>query len=207
VIGLREASGFEGLIVLGVIYFIVSQVQKAGKRGGRPAIQPPDRQPPSASGSAREEQRLSLDTILKEIERVKRQKQLEQPEPARPPLLSSRPAAKPMVASRAGPPQRPEVIQDERGPLGRVAKTRLESAGDVEVRISADEQAEGVVQQRLREVAARNRPLAEADHQAFDQQVRAGEGPPGATRRYTADQLRQALVWREILGPPKALEE
>lgn len=203
--GFREASGYEGLIVLGIIYFIVTLVQKAGKRGGRPAGQPPEKRLPAAAGNVTEPASVSLDTILKEIERVKRQKQLEQQAQRSP--LSSRPAAKSMAAPRAGPPQRPDVIQDERGPLGRIAKTRLESADEVEVRTSADEQAEGVVQQRLKEVAARNRPVAEANRRTVDPAARAQVGPSAVTLRYTPEQLRQAFVWREVLGPPKALDE
>lgn len=234
--GLREASGFEGLIILGVIYFILSRLQKVGKQVGRSPGQPPDRQPPAGVRGAPEQEGSALETILKEIERVKRQKQFERPEPARRPLADSRPELKPMAARRAGPPRRPDVVQDERGPLGRIARTRLESAEDVEVRTSledqgsleitdaseiaedlwrkrqrvvvdADEQAEAVAQRRLQEVEARNRPHADADHRAFDQRVRTGEEAPGAPGRYSSAQLRQALVWREILGPPKALEE
>jgi hypothetical protein len=72
--------------------------------------------------------------------------------------------------------------------------------------IDQDDAAEAVVQRRIREAEARNRPHAVADHKAFDQRIRAEEaaGPRALPR---GEQLRQAMIWKEILGPPKALEE
>jgi hypothetical protein len=232
VTGLQEASGFEGLIILGVIYFVLSLVQKAGKRATQLGQQS-SHQPPSPGNTA--EEGHSLDTLLKEIERVKRQKQLEHPVPARRTLPVSR-RPRPMAPRRAAPPHRPDVIQDERGPLGRTARTPLEGAEEVEVRTSLedqgslevtdtpeiseellrrrervvvdlDEQAEAVSLRRQQEAAARNRSHAEADHRAFDQRVRTTEAPSAVTLRYTPQELRQAFIWREILGPPKSLED
>jgi hypothetical protein len=41
----------------------------------------------------------------------------------------------------------------------------------------------------------------------FDREIRQDDGPASQPRpRYTAAQLRDAVVWREIVGPPKALE-
>jgi hypothetical protein len=229
---MREAAGFEGLIVLGVIYFILSRLQRAGrkaKEGGAVPVPPP----PSAGGTGTREEGLSLETILREIERVKQQQQRPQapaqaqrvPAPARPQGPPSR---------RSVPARRPELVQDQRGPLGRRPDAALPSAEDDEEAVSLDElrvrgeavplglteaerrkrerqvvdedeQAEAVAQRRFREAEARNRPHAAADHRAFDQRIRA-EGAASAPATTRAEQLRQAVIWREILGPPKALD-
>jgi hypothetical protein len=72
--------------------------------------------------------------------------------------------------------------------------------------VDQDEGIEAVVARRLREAEARNRPLSAADHVAFDKIVRQGDLTAAAPRRYPTGQLRQAFIWREILGPPKSLE-
>jgi hypothetical protein len=233
VLQFREAAGFEGFIVLAVIYFILSQLQKAGKRANQ------SRQAPAAGPggqpSATQREGLSLETILKEIERVKQQ-QMQRPDVAYRPLPDARSGAKPLPARRPSPPKRPQVAQDDRGPLGRHSQTRLPSAEEVEelatfdegrsledtetvegfdadrsrrtrVRVDADEQAEAVVQERLRAVQARNQPHQAADHRAFDQGIRAGGPAAMPALRFTNDRLREAFIWREILGPPKALDE
>ena len=226
----REAAGFEGLIVLAVIYFILSQLQKAGKR----ANQSRQAATPGEQPSATQREGLSLDTILKEIQRVKQQ-QMRRPDAASRPLPDAQSSATPLPARRPSPPKRAQVAQDERGPLGRHSQTRLPSAEEVEerttfdegrsledtesvegfdadrsrrtrVRVDTDEQAEAVVQQRLKAVQARNQPHREADHQAFDQQIRAGAPAAAPALRPTNERLREAFVWREILGPPKGLE-
>lgn len=230
---MREAAGFEGLIVLGVIYFILSQLQRAGRKakGGIPAPVPP---PAPAGRSATQEEGLSLETILREIERVKQQQQRPQaPAPAQRVPASARPQGPP--SRRSVPPRRPELVQDQRGPLGRHPDAALPAAEDDEEAVSldelrvrsepvplglteaqrrarerqvvdADEGADAVVQRRIREAQARNRPHAAADHRAFDQRIRT-EGAAAAPATTRAEQLRQAVIWREILGPPKALDE
>jgi hypothetical protein len=120
--------------------------------------------------------------------------------------------------------------------MGRQGTKRLEDAEDVEVRTSleegvsleveeslevldetrlrpprkvvdSDDAAAAVVRRRIEAAEARNRPLNEADHRAFHQRLAAGDTPQGAVARYSSAKLREALVWREILGPPKALED
>ncbi len=234
----REAAGFEGFIVLAIIYFVLSQLQRAGKRAtlSRQAPAPPSGGQPSAT----QREGLSLETVLKEIERVKQQQQqqhqMQRPDVTYRPLSDARSDAKRLPARRPSPPKRPQVAQDDRGPLGRHSQTRLPSAEEVEelatfdegrsledtetvegfdadrsrrtrVRVDADEQAEAVVQERLRAVQARNQPHQAADHRAFDQGIRAGGPAAIPAPRFTNDRLREAFIWREILGPPKALDE
>jgi hypothetical protein len=72
--------------------------------------------------------------------------------------------------------------------------------------VDFDDEAEMIVQRRIREAQERDRALSKVDHQAFDSRIRA---VADATRvaRPKLDSLRRAIVWREILGPPVALRD
>lgn len=72
-----------------------------------------------------------------------------------------------------------------------------------------DLRAEEAIQRRATSVEARSRAHTEADHMTFHQ--RMTQQPADAVRvvvkpRFTTRDLRRALVWREILGPPKGME-
>jgi hypothetical protein len=71
--------------------------------------------------------------------------------------------------------------------------------------VDQDDEAERVVERRLAAAEANLKPLSEADHQVFDQRIRQEPADQTATRGYSARQLREAVVWREILGPPVSL--
>jgi hypothetical protein len=225
---IRSAAGFEGLVVLAVIYFVINLISRAGKKTGTStttAVLPPETTPTQAEA-------VSLESILRQIEAVKRQKT-----PARG-AGQAKPAARiqPRFSSKPGPPRMGEVVQDARGPLGRASRTNHESAEDVEDRTSLedegreleerrlqnvevftprpervvqnrDEEAEALVQRRIKSAEARNRPHAAADHRVFDQAIRAPSAPVEVRQRLTPQGLREALVWREILGPPKSLQD
>jgi hypothetical protein len=70
-----------------------------------------------------------------------------------------------------------------------------------------DDEAERVVEQRRAAAEANLQPLSEADHRVFDERVRQEPADKTAVRPYTLKQLREAVVWREILGPPVSLRE
>ena len=229
--GIREAASFEGLIVLAVIYFVLSRIQKVGSRASQSGASPTER-PPTPTATSKAQEGTALESILREIERVKQQGGRQTPSPPRKPasIVTSR------SASVRLPPPRPEVVQDERGPLGRLSSTPLPSAEEVEDRTSLDDlrsrgkaeslgltaadrqrrqrqvvdsEVEGaaLAERRLQEAEARNRPHRAADHQAFDQRIRAGDAAAAGASQPSSERLRQAIVWREILGPPKAFEE
>ncbi len=149
--------------------------------------------------------------------------------PSRPKASGKRPRQLPS----ADRPGRPKDVQDERGPLGRHSRTRLPSAEEMEERESLesgslevagrlenldearqrprvefdqDEGAEELVQRRIQQAEARNREFSAQDHRRFHEQLRQGEEPQTRKPILTTQQLRQAFVWREILGPPKSLE-
>ncbi len=119
---------------------------------------------------------------------------------------------------------------DQRGPMGRDARVELPAAEEVEdlevldlpvdrgertpaareIRavVDHDEEAEALLERRLAVFEEHNRPRTMADHRAFDARIRPA---PAAilkkTPRFTADQIRQAIIWREIIGPPHALRD
>jgi hypothetical protein len=70
------------------------------------------------------------------------------------------------------------------------------------------EEAEVVLRDRLRIAQERLRPRTRADHARFDTQIRAPitapPPPPSLLRRIP---VRQAVIWREVLGPPKGLQK
>jgi hypothetical protein len=124
--------------------------------------------------------------------------------------------------------------QTEAGPLGRHSRIRLpeaeemedrtslEDAGSLErearvevlddrrrprVEVDHDEGAEAVVQRRIREAEARNREFSEVDYRQFHERIKEqAEAAPVVSRRWSNSKLREAIIWREILGPPKSLE-
>jgi hypothetical protein len=238
VVGFREAAGFEGLIVLAVIYFVLNLLQKAGKKAEQARRREPLPMPEPEESTPTQQESLSLESILREIERVKQQGQAPaRREPFQRPAPPPRPAPQPRVAPplpsrRPPPPRRKEVLQDDRGPMGRRGRARLPDAEEVEdltslegaslevpeslenfdevhrrrPMVDHDAEAEAIVQRRIDAARTRDREHREVDHQAFHARIRGDEPQPGKERRHSVNRLREAMVWREILGPPKGLE-
>lgn len=121
------------------------------------------------------------------------------------------------------------ALDQASGPVGRPASTRLPDEEEVEeldslevapevesletdvrrpqrVAVDRDDEAEGVEVRRVAAAAARGGSLTWADHAALDLRIRAEPADHTAVRGYSAKQLRDAVLWREILGPPKGLE-
>jgi hypothetical protein len=115
----------------------------------------------------------------------------------------------------------------QQGPMGRDAKVELPSAEEVEEReildrpvrrvervpvvretrvvVDHDEEAGALLQRRLAVATEHNRPRTLADHGAFDAKIRQAPAQVRSKARFNAKQIRQAIVWREILGPPLGL--
>lgn len=119
---------------------------------------------------------------------------------------------------------------EEHGPLGRRG-IRLPDAEEVEERetlevepvvitlggsgvradrpvFDHDRGAEALIAKRVRAAEARLTGRTRADHKRFDEIIRQPAAPaagPAPVLRSTS--LRQAVMWREVLGPPKALQE
>jgi hypothetical protein len=120
------------------------------------------------------------------------------------------------------------TLEQGSGPVGRAPDRRLPPAEEVEergslevapevqslerdprrqarVEVDQDDEAERIVARRLAAAEAQGKPLTKADHRAFDERIRQEAADKTATKGYTARQLRDAVVWREILGPPVSL--
>jgi hypothetical protein len=72
--------------------------------------------------------------------------------------------------------------------------------------VDYDEQAAAVAQARIDRAEARDAPLDEATHQAFDKQIRQDSAEAAPSAKPRIQQLRDAFVWSEILGPPGGLQ-
>jgi hypothetical protein len=64
---------------------------------------------------------------------------------------------------------------------------------------------EQIAARRITAAAARDTARSPVDHVAFDERIRQQPAEHTAVRTYTAQQLRDAMVWREILGRPVSL--
>lgn len=122
------------------------------------------------------------------------------------------------------------TLDQSAGPRGRPASTRLPPAEEVEdrtslestpevrsleeivrrpqrVEIDSDDQAEALIARRRAAAEAYAHPLRRADHVAFDARIRQEPADATSTPGTSMRRLRDAVVWREILGPPIALRD
>jgi hypothetical protein len=189
---------FGGLLLLGLLWLAFSFFGKKRETGapprprqrpepGRPVVLPPAAPPGQGDPTQREGSRLEM--FLREMERALNQ------------------AAGPAGGqASARLPEAEEVEELE----SREVHPEVESL-EVDVRrperavVDRDDEAEAVEARRVAAAAARGGSLTRADHLAFDQRIRAEPADHTAVRGYTVQQLRDAVVWREILGPPKSL--
>ncbi len=126
--------------------------------------------------------------------------------PPRPGPRPARAVAPPRMAS----PEARRLEELLRG-LAQAKAEATENTESLEVDrnpVDQDSGAEALVQRRIQAAAARNRALTDADHAEFDLRVKREAVKPPALRTLVArDRLRNAMVWREILGPPLALRD
>ncbi len=93
--------------------------------------------------------------------------------------------------------------------LARSAEVGVESIRPTRAVIDYDREAAQLVASRtaVAEVTAEGRPAGA--HKAFDQRVRAAAAAaapiPNPIRSHPLRQLRTAVIWQEILGPPVSL--
>lgn len=184
------------LLLLGFMWLVVNAIRKAGSAppgGKRPPGSTPGaaRPGPPPGADATQREGLQLEELLRQLGRT---------------------------------------LDGESGPAGRAPDRRLPPAEEVEevesletvsevlsletdpsrprrAVIDQDDQAEQIVARRLKAAAAHSAPRTRAGHQAFDARIRQEAADKTATRGYTARQLRDAIVWREILGPPVSLRD
>jgi hypothetical protein len=190
---------FGGLVVLGIAWLLFSLLGRArGESGTRPRTGPqvpqPRTSPPTArdpsQGDATQREGSRLEQFLRELERnLDPAAGAQQRTPARLPV----------------PPLHDDEDVEERGSLEvpeRVVSLEAEVRRAPRAEYDQDSGAEELVRRRIAAAEARSGPLRRTDHKAFDARIRQEPADHTAVRRYTPAQLRGAIVWREILGPP-----
>jgi len=204
-------EGLSGFAVLAIIYAVLTVIAKINQGRKQPPPQVPRRPPRVERPSP---------TVRRPAPR---------PEARRPPppAVDTRQEGDQLEELLRGLGEIAGIPVPERDRVGRPTDRSLPSAEEVEEResleteprtvslegivvrpdrrmVDQDDEAELIVQRRIREAEARNRSLTRADHQAFDTRIRAE--PRVVATPDTRRSLREAIIWREILGPPKGLE-
>jgi hypothetical protein len=173
---------FGGLFFLALMWAVFKLVSKSREVPTRPQGRPglgPLQDPPQEEGRA-------LRMLLKELERA-----AQRPGMAGHPPVGKLPSGE-KVEARRTLEMTPRVIESpEAAPLRR---ERAE--------VDQDEQVEQVVAMRAAAAAARDAGRTQANQQPRDQRTDQAPAEPTATRPLTPRQLRDAIIWREILDPP-----
>lgn len=187
---------FDWIWVLAAFWFVVNLISNARRKPappGRP-VPPPSTRPnlqsrpqprivqPEVDPTQQEGTRLEL--VLRDLQRTL-------DDAAQSGYSTSSPIPPEEVEEHRSLEVEPEVrsLEDD---VRREARRRFDQddeAADIEVR-------------RIQAAAARDATRTRADHAAFDQRIRQEPAEHTASRAYSAKQLRDAVVWREILGPP-----
>lgn len=189
---------FGGLLVMGIVWALFSLIGRA--RGGpqqRPGTPPKPGRPgtytpttggrPPGDPTQREGSRL--EQLLRELERN---------------LGQGGSQGLPTARLPAPAPPDDEDVEERRSleVPERVVSLETEVHRPGRVRYDQDTGAEDLVRQRIAAAEARSGPVTRTGHRAFDTGIRQEPADHTATRRYTTARLREAIVWREILGPP-----
>jgi hypothetical protein len=188
---------FGTLLFLGFLWFLFNLLKGGGKPGSAPPAPkrvpqdalPPRTLPPPAGVDATQHEGARLEGLLRDLGRTLETARVRT---TLPPVR----AGEEDVEERESLEVVPEVVSLERD-VRRAERTRVDQ----------DDQAEAVVSRRIAAAEARNAAHTPADHRGFDRKIRPepADHTAVATRSYTAQQLRDAVVWREILGPPASL--
>jgi hypothetical protein len=196
---------FGGLLVLGIVWLLFNLLGLSKSSGRTSGRKPPPRLtlPPRPAGAAdpTQQEGSRLERLLRELERNLEQVAGTQPPSGRSPLPSPQQTR---TASLPAPAAEEEDIE-ERDSLEEPERVvSLETGVERRQRAEYDQdtEAEAIVRRRIDAARARDRALSRADHTAFDARIRQEPADHTAVRRYTPAQLRDAVVWREILGPP-----
>lgn len=192
---------FGGLLVLGIVWLLFNLIGQ-GKGRARSAPPPTPRPPPSGAADPTQQEGSRLERMLRELERsleeaADRQSGSESrlPSPQRPTPPTRLP---PMTAAEEEDIEERDSLEEPE----QVVSLEVDVSRRQRAEYAQDTEAEAIVQRRIEAARARDRALDKADHQAFDAKIRPVEADHTAVRRYTPAQLRDAVVWREILGPP-----
>ena len=179
------------VLILGALWFLFNLLTGAKKKTPPPKL---PRREPSPTGQslpdATQREGSRLEQVLRQFERA-----LEEATPAGRQNRMELPDDED-VEDRESLETDPTVVSLEQE-VTRVPRQEY----------SHDHEAEKLVQKRITTAAARDRVRTKADHLEFDQRIRQEPAEHTATGGYNTKQLRDAVVWREILGPPVSERE
>jgi hypothetical protein len=179
--------------------------QRRDQRRTRPGASAPAPLPPARAEGAdpTQQEGSKLERIMREFERA-----LEETSQQRQPAPDAEPSWDPgeeweveEAESRSHEQFEPEVrsIEDD---FHRPEREVVVLGGDQDALQAG----------RMAYAENRNRALTAADHQRFDARIRAPQAPvPSVEADAPPDdrllRLRQAIIWREVLGPPIAMQD
>jgi hypothetical protein len=174
-----------GLGVLWVLFNIFARKgkqsdQKDRSTGPRPQVRRPVTLPPSTASDPTQREGVRLQDLLRELGRTL-------DEAAGP---TAKPSARKTLEST---PEARSLEEDVQRPERAV--------------VDADDEAEAIAARRIAAAEANARPLGAADHLAFDARIRQEPADATSTKGYSMRRMREAMVWREILGPPVSLRD
>lgn len=181
---------FHGILVLAAIWLLGS-LFSWGRRKYPPAPRAPKQEPAGPAQPApkdatqREGRRLEL--VLRQFERALEAGQ------------TGRPARAPLPRAAKAEDRESLEMEPEVGSL----ETEVRREGRREV--DQDDEAEQIAARRITAAAVRDEPRSKKDQVVPDKRIRQEPADKTAVARYTTQQLRHAVVWREILGPPVSL--
>ena len=187
----------KGLIFLAVVWFLFNLIARKKGPPGHPKGQPepghgtPRPLPRPATMDPTQREGSQLEQLLRQLGRT-----LDQ---AGDPLgrLPDRPI--------------PSAEEEEEGQSLEVTPVVRSREIDVprisRLPVDQDDEAERVAARRISAAEGRDRGHSKADHLAFDQRIKREPADKTSTRGYTVRKLREAVVWREILGPPVSLRD
>lgn len=188
---------FDGWVYIAAgVWFLLSLLSKA-RAGREREPSPPEpftdpRQPSvrDLQPDATQREGSRLEQVLRELERS-----LEQAGSTSRPVRLPPPEAE-EFEERESLESEPEVVSLERE-VRRASRKEF----------TQDEDAEALVARRITAASVRDSARTKADHVKFDAQIRQEPADHTATRGHTTEELRRAVVWREILGPPASMRD
>jgi hypothetical protein len=197
-------------LLIGFAWLVLNAIRKAGSKPpgtpGTPPRRPPDTPrpttraqtgarpkalPPVTGADATQREGSRLEDLLRELGRT-----LEQ---------GSGPGGR--APDRRLPPAEEVEERESLEVNPEVRSLEIDPRRQARAEVDQDDEAERIVARRTAAAEAQGKPLTKADHRTFDARIRQEPADKTATRGYTARQLRDAVVWREILGPPVSLRE
>ncbi|MBM4186259.1 MAG: hypothetical protein FJ206_03000 [Gemmatimonadetes bacterium] len=198
----------ESLVFL-LIMFLIGGVlqslgQKSRERQRRGRLPTPD---PSDDDERGESPKSILEAIREAMEAAERERQSGVPRPMPVPRRAPTSPTRPLPSE----PAETDLFEEEAESLEEEPEIRsleIEAPRTERVPISRDDEIEAVVQRRRQWAEQQARPMTPADHQAFDQKIRKPALPERVDPRdIRSTDIRQMILWHEILGKPKSLRD